>query len=443
MKRFFKILFPLVLVVAIVVLLYSLHLSTSHCKSPSPSEKVDMEHLLYADSVILHSIADGEFPGAVLCVVKRADDRRSMGEIIYHKSYGNLQLYSTRDSIGEYTSAPIPMTKDAIFDLASLTKSVGTTLAFMHVLEEGRVTLNGYVKDYIPDFKAWDSITPPCKGKKQRVVESRHLTIQQLLTHTSGMPAGIYVPRFMERFEGQELSYETLQDSLINYLAREERRLFRPGTDTKYSCLNFILLQRIIESVTGERLNEYTHRTIFEPLGLKNTRWNVTGQAWNKSQAPLIVPTEILPDGTLLRGDVHDPTARIVMGGISGNAGLFSDAVDLATICSMIMNGGEIGNKRVLSEASVAAMMRMPEQYRFSGRTLGWDGRSDVSGCAGDIMTPHNVICHTGYTGTSVAIDMERGIAIILLTNRVHPDDGGSLSRTRTTVANIVMSAIN
>lgn len=447
MKRLFSILLLLAAAIAVAATLY-IYNSASRVEQVIPA--IDLGRMECADSVICRAIAHREFPGAVLCVVKRADDARSMGDVLYLKAYGDMQLYSSRDTLsGEYRSDAIPMPEDAIFDLASLTKSVGTTLAFMHALEEGRVTLNGKVKEYIPDFKAWDSIAPveDVKGRRKRVepkvVERRDITIMQLLTHTSGMPAGIYVPRFMERFAGQELSREALVDSLESYLACEERRLFRPGSDMLYSCLNFILLQRIIERTTGESIDSYTTRHIFAPLGLKDTRWNPTGEQWQPQQRERVVPTEILADGTLLRGDVHDPLARIVMGGVSGNAGLFSSAHDLAILVSMIMNGGEIGDKRILSEASVDAMMRIPERYSAQGRALGWDGKSEVGGSVGDLMTPHSVIYHTGYTGTSIAIDMERGVAVILLTNRVHPDDGGAVGRTRSVLANIVMSSIN
>ena len=447
MKRLFSILLLLAAAITVAATLY-IYNSASRVEQVIPA--IDLGRMECADSVICRAIAHREFPGAVLCVVKRADDARSMGDVLYLKAYGDMQLYSSRDTLsGEYRSDVIPMPEDAIFDLASLTKSVGTTLAFMHALEEGRVTLNGKVKEYIPDFKAWDSIAPveDAKGRRKRVepkvVERRDITIMQLLTHTSGMPAGVYVPRFMERFAGQELSQEALVDSLESYLACEERRLFRPGSDMLYSCLNFILLQRILERTTGESLDSYTTRHIFAPLGLKDTRWNPTGEQWQPQQRERVVPTEILADGTLLRGDVHDPLARIVMGGVSGNAGLFSSAHDLAILVSMIMNGGEIGDKRILSEASVDAMMRIPERYSAQGRALGWDGQSEVGGSVGDLMTPHNVIYHTGYTGTSIAIDMERGVAVILLTNRVHPDDGGAVGRTRSVLANIVMSSIN
>jgi CubicO group peptidase (beta-lactamase class C family) len=447
MKRLFSILLLLAAAITVAATLY-IYNSASRVEQVIPA--IDLERMECADSVICRAIAHREFPGAVLCVVKRAEDARSMGDVLYLKAYGDMQLYSSRDTLsGEYRSDAIPMPEDAIFDLASLTKSVGTTLAFMHALEEGRVTLNGKVKEYIPDFKAWDSIAPveDVKGRRKRVepkvVERRDITIMQLLTHTSGMPAGVYVPRFMERFAGQELSREALVDSLESYLACEERRLFRPGSDMLYSCLNFILLQRILERTTGESLDSYTTRHIFAPLGLKDTRWNPTGEQWQPQQRERVVPTEILADGTLLRGDVHDPLARIVMGGVSGNAGLFSSAHDLAILVSMIMNGGEIGDKRILSEASVDAMMRIPERYSAQGRALGWDGQSEVGGSVGDLMTPHSVIYHTGYTGTSIAIDMERGVAVILLTNRVHPDDGGAVGRTRSVLANIVMSSIN
>ena len=447
MKRLFSILLLLAAAITVAATLY-IYNSASRVEQVIPA--IDLGRMECADSVICRAIAHREFPGAVLCVVKRADDARSMGDVLYLKAYGDMQLYSSRDTLsGEYCSDAIPMPKDAIFDLASLTKSVGTTLAFMHALEEGRVTLNGKVKEYIPDFKAWDSIAPVevVKGRRKRVepkvVERRDITIMQLLTHTAGMPAGVYVPRFMERFAGQDLSREALVDSLESYLACEERRLFRPGSDMLYSCLNFILLQRIIERTTGESLDSYTTRHIFAPLGLKDTRWNPTGEQWQPQQRERVVPTEILADGTLLRGDVHDPLARIVMGGVSGNAGLFSSAHDLAILVSMIMNGGEICDKRILSEASVDAMMRIPERYSAQGRALGWDGQSEVGGSVGDLMTPHSVIYHTGYTGTSIAIDMERGVAVILLTNRVHPDDGGSVGRTRSVLSNIVMSSIN
>lgn len=450
----FLILFFLILVAAITVggTYYSVSsniFDDDQPARPSSTTKINMERMALVDSTIDNAIYNGEFPGAVVCVVKRADDNCSMGDVLYLKAYGNLQTVAGKDpQTGKRVSESIPMRSDAVFDLASLTKTMGTTLAFMRVLEEGKVTLNSKVKDYIPDFNPWDSIAPAKDGKvvnaarKPKPVESQDITVAHLLTHTSGLPAGIYMPKYMKRFEDYDIEELNLKDSLIHYITHEERRLFRPGTRVCYSCLNYVVLQHIIEKVTGESLDDYASRTIFSPLQLRNTCWYPTNEPIPEDKLSLIVPTELQNDGTVLRGQVHDPIARVLNYGVSGNAGLYSNAEDLAVLSSMIMNRGVVGDVRVLSSATVDAMVRVPERYAESGRTLGWDGRYDRGGSYGDLMTPEFVISHTGYTGTSVAIDMQRGVAIILLTNRVHPVDKGSVSRTRNVVANIVMSAI-
>lgn len=449
----FLILFFLILVAAITVggtyYTFSSDIFNEGQPSRSSSVEMNMQRMVLADSTIENAIHKGEFPGAVLCVVKRADDNRSMGDILYLKAYGNMQTVAGKDpQTGKRVSESIPMRTDAIFDLASLTKTMGTTLAFMRVLEEGKVTINSKVKDYIPDFKPWDSIAPPKDGevvnraRKPKPVESQDITIAHLLTHTSGLPAGIYMPKYMKRFEEYDIEDLNLKDSLIHYITHEERRSYRPGTRVRYSCLNYVVLQHIIEKVTGESLDDYAASKIFSPLQLHNTSWFPTQESIPSQKLEMIVPTELQDDGTVLRGQVHDPIARILNYGISGNAGLFSTAEDLAVLSSMIMNRGVVGDVRVLSSATVDAMVRVPERFAESGRTLGWDGRYDRGGSYGDLMTPEFVISHTGYTGTSVAIDMQRGVAVILLTNRVHPVDKGSVSRTRNVIANITMSAI-
>ena len=407
------------------------------------------EQMDYADSVIHKAIADGEFPGAVLCVVRQALDGESMGRVLYKKAYGNRQVVAGRKDSGEWIADTLPMTTDAVFDLASLSKSVGTTLAFMTLVERGQVRLSDNVARYIPDFKGWES-EPRRKGEK---VEREPITIKHLLTHTSGLPAAINVPRFLKRYEqwGDPMQ-QNLRDSLVRYLAVEADRLSRPGEQMRYSCLNYITLQAIIESVTSQRMDHYAAREIFAPMQLKNTWYNHIDEPAPFADTTLIVPTEVQADGSLLCGEVHDPTARIVNRGVSGNAGLFSTADDLATVASMLMNGGVIRlNKdglqgrvgaderiRILSEAAVQSMMRVPQELAEHGRTLGWD-----TGFFGDFSLKDQSINHTGYTGTSLAIDMERGVAIILLTNRVHPTDDGSLARTRATISNIVLSALD
>ncbi len=435
------------MVVSVVVLSRHGYLGDSYRLLPERMER--------ADSVINGAIAADDFPGAVLCVVRRALDSESMGSILYLKAYGNRQVCSGRDmASGEWIADTIAMTTDAVFDLASLSKCVGTTLSFMRVVENGQVRLTDNVSRYIPDFKPWES-KPEKKGEE---VEREDITIKHLLTHTSGLLAGIYVPSFLRRYEeyGDERNL-SLRDSLVTYLANDAVRLSRPGEEMRYSCLNFIALQAIIEKVTGERLDEFARREVFEPMQLKNTWYNHIDSPKPYADDAKIVPTTVQEDGTLLYGEVHDPTARIVNRGVSGNAGLFSTAEDLAVVASMLMNGGVIRiNKdglqgrvganervRVFSQAAVDTFFRVPKEFAQHGRALGWDISSGYSASNGDMFTPDAMPNHTGYTGTSMAIDMERGVAIILLTNRVHPIDDGAVGRTRAVVSNIVMSALD
>jgi CubicO group peptidase (beta-lactamase class C family) len=411
--------------------------------------------MLRADSVINNAIAQDDFPGAVLCVVSRARDNESMGRLLYLKAYGNRQVCSGRDTIsGKWISDTIAMTTDAVFDLASLSKCVGTTLSFMRLVEDGRVRLSDDVARYIPDFAPWKS-EPKHKGEKP---EEESITIKHLLTHTSGLPAAIHVPSFMRRYEKYGNPAEmNLRDSLVTYLAHDAARLSRPGERMLYSCLNFITLQAIIERVTGERLDRFARREVFEPMQLENTWYNFLDAAPEYNPSSAIVPTTVQEDGKLLYGEVHDPTARIVNRGVSGNAGLYSTAEDLAVVASMLMNGGvlrvnrdglqgRVGadrRVRLFSQAAVDTFFTVPAEFTEHGRALGWDISSAYSSSNGDLFTPNRGANHTGYTGTSMAIDLERGIAIILLTNRVHPLDDGAVGRTRAVVSNIVMSALD
>ncbi len=419
----------------------------------------DASRMELADSVISRAIAAGEFPGAVLCVVRRAADGRSMGDILYLKAYGNRQICTGKDpATGILTGDTIPMSVDAVFDLASLSKCVGTTLAFMRLVENGQVRLTDDVSRYIPGFKPWRGTTETEKGKKDAKQETVSIKIEQLLTHTSGLPAAINVPTFLARYDKYgDRTAMNMRDSLVTYLARDAARLSRPGDKLRYSCLNFITLQAIIESVAGVRLDHYAEREIFGPLMLKNTWYNAIDDAERPfSPETPVVPTEIT-GGKVLCGEVHDPTARIVNRGVSGNAGVFSTAEDLAVVASMLMNGGSIDfpeegvrgrlgcrrHVKVLSRRAVDRFFRIPDGYEEFGRALGWDIKSYSAGCDGDLLTAGRTVNHTGYTGTSMVMDLDEGVAVILLTNRVHPYDKGAVGRTRAVVANIVASALN
>ena len=381
------------------------------------------EKLAQVDRVINDAITAKEIPGAVLSVVRGND-------IVYLKADGDKSVVPTVE----------PMTTETLFDLASVSKCVGTTLSFMQLIEKGYVRLTDKVDRYIPDFKPW---TDPESG------ETVDITIRDLLTHTSGLTPYINADTFVKEYGGNN------PEKMEWYIATKVKRNFHPGTDFMYSCLNFVTLQRILERVTGEKLYEYAQKHVFDVLGLKHTCYFplIYDPAVSNSAelARLCAPTEVQADGKPLTAQVHDPMARRIMGGNSGNAGVFSNAEDLSVICAALMNGGCLVDKkgsalestRILSPATVRLMTRIPSQNAPSvGRALGWDKKSPHSGLRGDLFNPETTIMHTGYTGTSIVIDMGSKTAVILLTHRVHPEDKGGVGRLRALVANIVAGSI-
>lgn len=381
------------------------------------------EKLAQVDRVINEAITAKEIPGAVLSVVRGND-------IVYLKAYGNKSVVPTVE----------PMTTETLFDLASVSKCVGTTLAFMQLIENGYVRLTDNVDRYIPNFKPWKD---PESG------ETVDITVRDLLSHSSGLTPYINADTFVKEYGGNN------PEKMEWYIATKVKRNFRPGTDFMYSCLNFVTLQRILERVTGEKLYEYAQKHVFDVLGLTHTCYFpliYTPAVSNSAElAGLCAPTEVQADGKPLVAQVHDPMARRIMGGNSGNAGVFSNAEDLSVICSAIMNGGVLVDKkgralestRILSPLTVSLMTTIPPQNDPSvGRALGWDKKSSHSGPRGDLFNPETTIMHTGYTGTSIVIDMESKTAVILLTHRVHPQDKGGVGRLRALVANIVAGSI-
>ena len=393
-------------------------------KHDSPERHgMNPEKLAQVDRVINEAITAKEIPGAVLSVVRGND-------IVYLKAYGNKSVVPTVE----------PMTTETLFDLASVSKCVGTTLAFMQLIENGYVRLTDNVDRYIPNFKPWKD---PESG------ETVDITIRDLLSHSSGLTPYINADTFVKEYGGNN------PEKMEWYIATKVKRNFRPGTDFLYSCLNFVTLQRILERVTGEKLYEYAQKHVFDVLGLTHTCYFpliYTPAVSNSAElAGLCAPTEVQADGKPLVAQVHDPMARRIMGGNSGNAGVFSNAEDLSVICSAIMNGGCLVDKkgnslesaRILSPATVRLMTTIPSQNDPSvGRALGWDKKSSHSGLRGDLFNPETTIMHTGYTGTSIVIDMESKTAVILLTHRVHPQDKGGVGRLRALVANIVAGSI-
>lgn len=390
------------LIIIFIILAYSLLPAQSLQKTKPGKVGMDEKHLIYADKVINEAIGKGEIPGAVLAVVKNK-------KLAYLKAYGNKQVYPDT----------VPMTTNTVFDMASVSKSVSTSLSVMVLLERGQLRLRDNVSLYIPDFKAW---TDTLSGK------TKPIRIVDLLTHTSGLPSYAPVAKLKEEYSAPN------PDGMMEYISQVERRS-EPGTVFAYSCLNFITLQHIVENISGVNLRNFAQQNIFRPLKMKHTDYNPSGETLEWT-----APTQKQSDGSVMKGKVHDPLAGVMNGGISGNAGVFSNAEDLSTLVAMLLNNGEINGVRVLSPLTVRAMRSIPKGYEKFGRSLGWDIYSPYAS-DGDLFSI-DAYGHTGYTGTSITIDHETQTAVILLTNRVHPVDKGSVSRLREVVANIVAASI-
>ena len=360
------------------------------------------ERLAYLDEVIGQAVKNKEFPGADVLVARK-------GRTVYRKIFGDSQWIPERKS----------MTQGMMFDLASMTKPIATATSIMILVERGKIRLWDQVKEFVPEFKPFVD---------EEGEESGDVRLWHLLTHTSGLPPYCEAQEVREKY-GDPCPV----DVLVNHIAGLEK-LNPPGEEFHYSCLGFITLAFVIREITGESVAEFARKNIFDPLGMKQTCYTPEGAMLEKC-----VPTEVI-DGQPLIGVVHDPLAR-VQGGISGNAGLFSTADDLAVFAQMLLNGGWFGDARILSPLTVERMIEVFHGVTFAGRGLGWDLDSSYSTSGGDLFGSRS-FGHTGYTGTSIWIDPETETVIIFLTNRVHPDDSGSISSLRSKVANVVAGSI-
>jgi len=360
------------------------------------------ERLKLLDQFLVDCIQQKYFPGAVV-IVGRHD------RIVFRQAYGHAQ----------WIPEPRPMKIDMLFDLASLTKPVATATSIMILVERGKLSLHDRVRDYVPEFSVYED------EKGQKGEEAR---LWHLLTHTSGLPAYTSAEE-VARLYGSPCPTEML----VKHIASLKKE-FPPGKDFRYSCLGYITLAYIIQKITGKDIATFARENIFLPLGMKKTFFNPPPEL--KDQC---VATEVI-SGKPLIGIVHDPLARL-QGGISGNAGLFSTADDLALFARMMLHQGELDGQRILSPLSVRRMTEIYPEVLFSGRGLGWDINSPYSTNRGDLFG-RSSYGHTGYTGTSIWIDPETKTFVIFLTNRVHPDDKGVIIPVRSRVANLVAAAI-
>jgi CubicO group peptidase (beta-lactamase class C family) len=290
----------------------------------------------------------------------------------------------------------------------------------MILVEQGRIRLWDKVKTYVPDFAPY---------LLEKGVPDEDARLYHLLTHTSGLPP--YTdPKEAEKQIGNPCSTDDLVNKIIARLPKETPA----GKQFTYSCLNYITLAYIVKKTTGQTIAEFSAENVFKPLGMKRTFYNPPSDVLS-----LCVPTQVV-DGKPLLGVVHDPLARL-QGGVSGNAGLFSTADDLAVFAQMMLRGGEWNGVRILSPLAVERMVEIFPKVAESGRGLGWDLTSDYGTVRGDLFG-YGSYGHSGYTGTSIWIDPETQTAVIFLTNRVHPDDKGDIIAMRSKVSNVVASSI-
>jgi CubicO group peptidase (beta-lactamase class C family) len=326
--------------------------------------------LVRAEEAVYQEVRRGGFPGAALAVGRGS-------QVVLEQGIGRTG----------WTAGDLRVDADeTIYDLASLTKVVATTTAAMLLVEDGKLSLDAPVSRYLPHFV----------GPGKAGVRVRHL-----LAHTSGLPAWA------------ELYSTTPQGSLARAIATPLQR--EPGVRAEYSDIGFVLLWAVAEQAAGEPLYKLLDRRVFGPLAMRSTTY-LPGAACERC-----APTALLPDGTLLRGVVHDPIARR-LGGVTGNAGLFSTAHDLARFAAMLAGEGEMEGVRVLKAETIRRFTA--RQPGAGTRALGWDTPAAGGKGAGGSRLSGRAFGHTGFTGTSLWVDPERGTWTVLLSNRTFQPRG-------------------
>ncbi len=356
--------------------------------------------LAEVDRLLDDFLAQGAFPGGVVAI--------GYGDRLVHlRPFGRLS----------YAADAPTVAADTIYDLASLTKVVGTTTMAMILVDAGQLELDARVVDFLPGFIGAD-VEPDAAQTRSAV------TVRHLLTHTSGVDwwAPLYKslqgkPAYVEHIQAMDLVYE-------------------PGSQTKYSDLGIILLGEILERVAGEPMEVFLERRVFQPLSMAETRFLPGRELIER-----IAPTEEDPwRGRVLQGEVHDENAH-ALGGVAPHAGLFSTAGDLARFARLLVNHGVFEHHRLVSRATFDTFTRRHEDLG-EGRGLGWDMKSPKGSSAGSLFSSSS-FGHTGFTGTSIWIDPERELFVILLTNRVHPSrDNNLIRKVRPALADAVVRAL-
>ncbi len=323
--------------------------------------------LAMIDDVVHRGIQAGGFPGAAVIVARH-------GGIVWEHGYGTLDWQSGVAVDPERT----------MYDLASLTKVVATTAAAMVLVDQGKLRLDERVTHYLPAFTG---------GAKEQV------TIRDLLTHRSGLPAGVDVST---RAGPESARNAVLAASLVR----------TPGSEYEYSDVGLDVMGFVIERITHESLDQFVRRAVYAPLGMRSTTFRP-----DPSLQWLIAPTE----KPVARGEVHDPAAR-AMGGVAGHAGLFSTASDLAVFAQLMLDGGVAGKTRLFADSVARAFTKPGPGWRG----LGWQTCPGDGSCGQYLSS--RAFGHTGFTGTSMWIDPERDLIVIVLTNWIHGRASGGVA---------------
>jgi CubicO group peptidase (beta-lactamase class C family) len=341
--------------------------------------------------VLARALTDSAFPGAIAVV-------------------GNHAAVLAQRAVGHIDWAPSPAPDEhTLWDIASLTKVTGMTTAMMQLVEQGKVDLDAPLQRYIPEW------TGPNKEK---------VTVRHLLTHSSGLPAFKPYDKITTNADSiAKLMFATPLDTV-------------PGARMVYSDIGAYMLGKLVERVSGETLDQYVVRHVFQPLGMNETRYNPPA-AW----IDRIAPTEIDPlRGGKVRGKVHDERAYY-LGGVSAHAGIFTSAHDLARFARMYLSGGILDGVRVVRPETIERFTTIQDSA-FSNRALGWEkptGRNS----AGHLMSSR-AFGHTGFTGTSIWMDPARDLFVILLSNRVNPTrENNRIGGVRTALADAVVGTVD
>ena len=372
--------------------LMTIIVSLAGCRSfqQLPANPSFLPHRLAAvNAAIENAIASNRCPGGVFWLERNGS--------VFKRPYG-LQSVQPPEST----------TLETVYDAASLTKVLATTPALMKLMEKGTLDPEAPVARYLPDFAV--------NGKET-------ITVRHLLTHSSGLRPSLSGGSWTGRTEA-------LRRALAEIPTQP------PGQKHVYSDINFILLGYLIETISGTPLDLFCQKEIFGPLGMTNTGY----RPLSRLSLAQIAPTEKQPDGTFLRGTVHDPTAK-KMGGIAGHAGLFTTAGDTALFCRMLLNEGKLGSVRLFQPTTVRQMTSVQSPEGLPKRGFGWDIDSPYAGPRGAIF-PLGSYGHTGWTGTSLWIDPSSSTFVLFFSNRNHPTEAGSVIPLRRQLGTLAAEAV-